>query len=69
MKSSKLLLLLFFVSTISFAQETPEPNYRLAARFSPKNIAKLVHSTSVRPHWLKKGNRCWYQYKTSEGSK
>lgn len=69
MKSSKLLLLLFFVSTISFAQETPEPNYRLAARFSPKNIAKLVHSTSVRPHWLKKGNRFWYQYKTSEGSK
>jgi dipeptidyl aminopeptidase/acylaminoacyl peptidase len=69
MKSSKLLLLLFFVSTITFAQETPEPNYRLAARFSPKNIAKLVHSTSVRPHWLKKGNRFWYQYKTSEGSK
>jgi dipeptidyl aminopeptidase/acylaminoacyl peptidase len=69
MKSSKLLLLLFFVSTISFAQEAPEPNYRLAARFSPKNIAKLVHSTSVRPHWLKKGNRFWYQYKTSEGSK
>lgn len=69
MKSSKLLLLLFFVSSIAFAQETPEPNYRLAARFSPKNIAKLVHSTSVRPHWLKKGNRFWYQYKTSEGSK
>ena len=30
----------------------------------------MVHSTSVRPNWLQKGNRFWYQYKTStEGSK
>ena len=28
----------------------------------------MVHSTSVSPHWLKKGNRFWYAYKTSEGS-
>jgi dipeptidyl aminopeptidase/acylaminoacyl peptidase len=68
MKSSKLLLLLFFVSTISFAQETPKPNYRQAAKYSPRNLAKLVHSTTVNPHWLKKGNRFWYQYKTSNGS-
>ena len=50
-------------------KQTPEPNYRLASKFSPTNIAKLVHSTSVRPIWLKKGNRFWYQYKTTEGSK
>ncbi len=49
--------------------KTPTPNYRLAAKFSPTNLAKLVHSTSVRPHWLKNGNRFWYQYKTTEGSK
>ncbi len=52
------------------AQETPEPNYRQAARFSPNKLSKMVHSTSVRPNWLRKGNRFWYQYKTSsEGSK
>src|SRR5690606_4285946 len=33
------------------------------------NLAKLVHSTSVNPQWLKNGNRFWYQYKTTEGSK
>jgi len=44
------------------------PNYRAAAKYSPKNLAKLVHSTSVRPHWLKNGNRFWYQYKTTNGS-
>jgi dipeptidyl aminopeptidase/acylaminoacyl peptidase len=48
---------------------TPIPNYRAAAKFSPTNIAKLVHSTAVNPNWLKNGNRFWYQYKTTEGSK
>ena len=48
---------------------TPKPNYRAAAKYSPTNLGKLVHSTSVRPHWLKNGNRFWYQYKTTSGSK
>ncbi|MDA9092500.1 prolyl oligopeptidase family serine peptidase [Polaribacter sp.] len=59
---------LFTISAIS-AQEPPKPNYRAAAKYSPKNLAKMVHSTSVRPHWLKKGNRFWYAYKTSDGSR
>ena len=50
------------------AQETPQPNYDLAAKFSPTQLAKMVHSTEVSPHWLKNGNRFWYQYKTTEGS-
>jgi dipeptidyl-peptidase-4 len=64
-------LLLTFNSVLGQdeANSTPTPNYRAAAKFSPTNIAKLVHSTSVRPNWLKKGNRFWYQYKTTEGSK
>ena len=50
-------------------RQTPKANYRQAAKYSPKQLGKLVHSTSVRPHWLKNGNRFWYQYKTTEGSK
>ena len=61
-------MMIFTVSVIS-AQETPKPNYRAAAKYSPKNLAKMVHSTSVSPHWLKRGNRFWYSYKTSNGSK
>lgn len=68
----KVLLLLCFVLSISFsfAQKGKKstPNYRLAERFSQEKIGKMVHSTSVRPNWLTKGNRFWYQYKTSEGS-
>ena len=49
-------------------RETPVPNYRLADKYSPENLAKIVHSTNVRPHWLKNGNRFWYQYKTTKGA-
>jgi dipeptidyl-peptidase-4 len=68
MKKIRLVFLLAFVTSLVTAQQTPKPNYRAAAKYSPKNLAKLVHSTSVSPHWLKKGNRFWYQYKTSDGS-
>ena len=27
----------------------------------------MVFSTSVDPHWLKKSNRFWYSYQTTEG--
>lgn len=70
MKKLLLSCVVLSVYFISSAQEKPQPNYRQAARFSPTKIAKMVHSTSVRPNWLQKGNRFWYQYKTSsEGSK
>ncbi|MBJ6367950.1 S9 family peptidase [Snuella sedimenti] len=72
MKQTSLIIALFISCNVLFSQEetqqTPSPNYRLAAKFSPKNLAKLVHSTTVTPHWLKNGNRFWYQYKTTEGS-
>ncbi|REE08003.1 dipeptidyl aminopeptidase/acylaminoacyl peptidase [Winogradskyella pacifica] len=72
----KLILLLFLSLSFSLinAQNsekestTPTPNYRAAAKYSPTNLGKLVHSTSVRPNWLKNGNKFWYQYKTTEGS-
>jgi dipeptidyl-peptidase 4 len=73
MKKITFLLVLFLSTSMIFAQDTSEnqspiPNYRLASKFSPSNLGKLVHSTTVRPHWLKNGNKFWYQYKTTEGS-
>ena len=62
------ILCFFIVTGITQAQEkdkTPAPNYNLAAKFSPTQLAKMVHSTEVNPHWLKNGNRFWYQYKTT----
>ncbi|HEV2355071.1 MAG TPA: DPP IV N-terminal domain-containing protein, partial [Puia sp.] len=53
------------------AQQTPvtKANYQLAARFSPRKLEKLIFSTSVDPHWLKKSDRFWYVYETTEGKK
>lgn len=74
MKKLLFSITLLLCCSLSYSQNnnestTPSPNYRAAAKFSPTNIAKLVHSTAVNPNWLKNGNRFWYQYKTTEGSK
>lgn len=73
MRKIILLLSLMLSMTLIFAQnnsedQIPEPNYRLAARYSPDNLAKMVHSTTVQPRWLNTGNKFWYQYKTTEGA-
>lgn len=69
MRSIKLILLFLLVTLVSFAQNTPvtKSNYPLAARFSPKKLEKLIFSTNVDPHWLKKSDRFWYMYETTDG--
>lgn len=54
-----------------FSQTTPatKGNYQLASRFSPKKLDRLIHSTSVDPHWLSKPGMFWYQYQTNAGKK
>ncbi|SHO62965.1 S9 family peptidase [Algoriphagus zhangzhouensis] len=64
-----LLLSGFFVLAFSAFSQEPvyKGNYELAARFSPEKMRKMVFSTSVNPHWMKKSDRFWYEYETSEG--
>ena len=66
----------FFIAVVTIcssanAQQVPvtKANYALAARFSPKKVDKLIFSTSVDPHFLKKSERFWYMYETTEGKK
>ncbi len=61
------LFILGFVSTVNAQQSAEKANYQLAARFSTKKLEKMVFSASVDPHWLKKSDRFWYVYETTEG--
>lgn len=62
------MLASFLVGTALLAQSAPPAaNYALAAKFSPKRQDKLVFSTIVDPHWLKKSTRFWYTYETANG--
>jgi dipeptidyl-peptidase-4 len=64
------LVMLFFITTISSGAETTpitKANYELPARFTRKQMEKMVFSTSVDPHWLKNSDRFWYIYETSDG--
>lgn len=71
MRKSLFVLLLLAVAIAGAAQNAPvvKGNYALAARFSPKKLEKLIFSTAVDPHWLRKGDKFWYSYETSEGRK
>ncbi len=45
------------------------PNYAQAARFSTKMTWKMVFSTKVTPNWFKSGDKFWYSWETSEGTR
>jgi dipeptidyl aminopeptidase/acylaminoacyl peptidase len=44
-----------------------EANFRLAARFAPYKVQKLIHSTSVNPRWIEGTEKFWYEYETGDG--
>ena len=55
MRKTLLLFGLMLTMVCAFAQEKIYPgNYELAARFSPEKLKKMIFSTSVDPHWMKK---------------
>jgi dipeptidyl-peptidase-4 len=64
------LMALFLAVAVGFGTEN-EPvtkaNYDLAARFTRKQLEKMVFTTRVDPHWLKHSDRFWYTYETSGG--
>lgn len=64
-----LTLLLFAATVTGYTQPTPvtKANFQAAARFSPKKLEKLIFTTQVDAHWLKKSTRFWYMYETTEG--
>jgi len=43
-------------------------NWLQAARFAPYKMSTLIKSTTVSPNWIKRGDRFWYQYETTEGT-
>ena len=43
--------------------------YELAERFTASKLQNMLFSTTVDPHWFKSGEKFWYSYKTSEGTK
>ena len=46
-----------------------EANYRLAARFAPYRMRKLVYSTGVTPRWIKGSEKFWYEWESAQGKR
>ncbi len=65
------LCLTMAIAFFSHAQTAPpvKADYQLASRFSPKKQDKMLFSTAVDAHWLKRSTRFWYMYETTAGKK
>ena len=59
MTNKRLITLLAFIFIAAVVYAQPKANYRLASKYSPKKLDKIVYSLNVDPHWLKNGNRFW----------
>jgi dipeptidyl-peptidase-4 len=67
-KSALFILITVLIQLFANAQNEPvtRSNYRLAERFSPEKLKRMVFSTSVNPNWMETGEKFWYSFKTSE---
>jgi dipeptidyl aminopeptidase/acylaminoacyl peptidase len=71
MLRAPITLLLFAAALIAYAQPAPSTtaDFQAAARFSPKKLEKMIFTTQVDAHWLRRSARFWYMYETTEGKK
>ncbi len=44
-------------------------NYKLAERFTDRNLKSLVSTTKVSPVFINDGDKFWYRYTTTEGTR
>lgn len=70
MKNILMIFMLILINIVSAQKnEYTRANYALTARFAPKKVDKMVFSLNVDAHWLKKSDRFWYMYQTTDGKK
>ncbi|HEY0298452.1 MAG TPA: DPP IV N-terminal domain-containing protein [Arachidicoccus sp.] len=69
MRKIYLFLVIAITALQLHAQGIAKANYELAAKFTASRVSKMVHTLNVRAHWLKSGDKFWYQFENSKGKK
>ncbi len=68
-----IILSLSFLAFCSVAYadngNTTTNRYELAERFTASKLQNMLFSTTIDPHYFKSGEKFWYSYKTSAGTK
>src|SRR5579862_5056431 len=54
-------------STAPPIEQLPASAYARAEAVVPQNIRKLIYGISVRPEWIGKTSRFWYEKRTRDG--
>lgn len=69
MKRNIIVLLLIQVALAVSAQQYDYlTSYNQARKFTASKLSTMLFSTKIDPHWTPKGDKFWYEYKTSQGS-
>lgn len=53
---------------VSAQTYTYEPEYNEARKWTQDKVKNMLFSTKIDPHWTPKGDKFWYEYKTSKGN-
>lgn len=58
------------LATTSVSAQTYDyvPEYNQARKWTQDKLQNMLFSTRIDPHWTPKGDRFWYEYKTSRGN-
>ncbi len=68
-----LSLSIFAFCSVAFADNNgnsyPVNRHELAERFTASKLQNMLFSTTIDPHYFKSGEKFWYSYKTSAGTK
>lgn len=67
MKKTLFSVILCFCGLSALAQERL-PEYLQAEKFTQEKLNNMLFSTKVSPHWMQKGSKFWYEYKTTTGT-
>ena len=65
--SANILLAQEVVSTAQPSEPVPASAYARAEAVVPQNVRKLIYGMSVRPQWIGKSSRFWYEKQTRDG--
>lgn len=60
-RNGLVFICIFLGSILCIAANDAEQDYARAEKFLPWNVAKLIETLRVEPHWIEGGDRFWYR--------
>ncbi len=67
-KITPILFALLAATSVTAQEYNYLADYNQARKFTADKLSTMLFSTKIDPHWTPRGDRFWYEYKTSQGT-